>query len=88
MWGLLRIILLIVTAGFFALAVYSVATKGGSHDPTWLAYGVFTFLALNFIYLLLGNRPSNWRISRLIGLWIDAKESELRQRADRSRQDK
>jgi hypothetical protein len=86
--GLLRIILLVATAGFFASLAYDVATKGGRDDPTWLAYGIFAFLALNFIYLLLGNRTSNWRIFRLIGLWFDAKESELRQRADRSRQDK
>jgi len=37
--------------------------------------------ALNFFYAL-------WRIVRLIGLWFDAKGSELPQRADRPRLEK
>jgi hypothetical protein len=53
-----------------------------------LACGVLTLLALNFFYVLLANRTSNWRALRVIGLWFDAKVSELRQRADRPRQDK
>ena len=91
MWGILRIILLVGNAVFFAWLAYIMATVPGSapDDPTaWLGYGIFAFMVLNFFYLLLGNGPSNWRnwrIFRLIGLWLDAKENELRKRAGQDR---
>jgi hypothetical protein len=90
MWGLLRIILLIANAALFALLIYFVVIEHYHYQwQQWLvACGLMIFLVLNFVCLLLANRPSNLRIFRLIGLWFDAKESELRQRADRSRQDK
>ena len=89
---LLRIVLLVGNAAFFAWLAYIVVTiRGSPKDPTfWLAVGILTFLALNFLYVLLvpyifQRNPS--RLFRLIDLWFDAKESELRKRADRSRQD-
>ena len=87
MWGLLRIILLFANAVLFAWLGYIVATDPEpATDPQFvLACGVLTILALNFFYVLLANRTLNWRALRLIGLWFDAKVSELRQRADRSR---
>ena len=87
MWGILRIILLFANAVLFAWLGYIVATDPEpATDPQFvLACGVLTLLALNFFYVLLANRPLNWRVFRLIGLWFDAKVSELRQRADRSR---
>ena len=82
MSGLLRIILLVGNAVLFAWLGYIVATDPEpATDPQFLlACGVLTFLALNFVYVLLANRPFNWRALRLIGLWFDAKESELRRR--------
>ena len=90
MWGLLRIILLVGNALIFAWLAYLFATNIGlPKDPqSWFGLGVLICSALNVLYLLLANRTPNWRIFRLISLWFDAKESELRQRADRSRQDK
>jgi hypothetical protein len=90
MWDFLRIILLVGNGVLFVWLGYIVATDPEpATDPQFvLACGVLTLLALNFFYVLLCNRPSNWRVFRLIGLWFDAKVSELRQRADRSRQDK
>ena len=89
---LLRIILLVGNAAFFAWLAYIVVTiRGSPKDPTfWLAAGILTFLALNFLYVLLvpyifQRNPS--RLFRLIDLWFDSKESELWKRADRSRQD-
>ena len=84
MSGLLRIILLVGNAVLFAWLGYIVATDPEpATDPQFLlACGVLTFLALNFVYVLLANRPLNWRVFRL---WFDAKVSELRQRVDRSR---
>ena len=83
MWGLLRIILLIGNAVFFAWLGYIVATDPEpATDPQFvLACGVLMLLALNFFYVLLANQPSTWRIFRLIGLWFDTKVSELRKRA-------
>ena len=84
MWGILRIILLIANAVLFAWLGYIVATDPEpATDPQFvLACGVLIVLALNFFYVLLANRPLNWRVFRL---WFDAKVSELRQRVDRSR---
>jgi hypothetical protein len=97
MWGLLRILLLIGNAVYLALWVYFLISQPPyAHREWWEylgAYGLLTLFALNLVYLLLDKGRSwssfsNWRIFRLIGLWFDAKESELRQRADRrSRKD-
>ena len=86
--GLLRIILLVGNAAIFAWLAYLFATNIGlpKSPQSWFGLGVLICSALNVLYLLLANRrPLNWRIFRLIGLWFDAKESELRRRA---RQDK
>jgi len=84
MWGILRIVLLFANAVLFAWLGYIVATDPEpATDPQFvLACGVLIVLALNFFYVLLANRPLNWRVFRL---WFDAKVSELRQRVDRSR---
>jgi hypothetical protein len=76
--GLLRIILLIASVVFFAF----VALPIGQYP---LRYGILILLVLNFIYVLLSNKPSNWRTPNWRIFRLDAKESELRRRA---RQDK
>jgi len=65
--GLLRIILLIGNAVFFVWLGYIVATDPEpATDPQFvLACGVLILLALNFFYVLLANRPLNWRVFRL-----------------------
>ena len=80
MSGLLRIVLLVGNAVLFAWLGYIVATDPEpATDPQFvLACGVLILLALNFFYVLLANRPLNWRVFGLIGLWFDAKVSELR----------
>jgi hypothetical protein len=82
MWGILRIILLIANAALFAWLGYIVVTDPEpATDPQFvLACGVLTLLALNFFYILLANRPLNWRAFRL---WFDAKVSELRAGQDK-----
>ena len=83
---LLRIVLLIANAGLLAITAYHMSTERG--DLTWQGYALLTLFVVNFVYLL-GHKGSDLgRVFRLIGLWFDGKESELRQRADRSRQDK
>ena len=88
MWGLIRTILLAGNAVLFAWLANNMDGPLVQDAQSWFALGMLAFLALNFVYLLLGNQLFNWHVFRLIGLWFDAKESELRQRADRSRQDK
>ena len=63
MWGILRIILLFANAVLFAWLGYIVATDPEpATDPQFvLACGVLIALALNFFYVLLANRPFNWR---------------------------
>jgi hypothetical protein len=80
MWGILRIVLLIGNTLLFVVLASDIA--GASHrDPEiWIAWGILICLALNFVYLL-AHKGSSGRIFRLIGLWFDAKESELRRRA-------
>ncbi len=94
MSGLVRIVLVIVNAVFLAWLAYWASTETYVATPDepefWLSWGMLAFLGLNFLYLITHDQfrigfPSN-RISRLIGLWFDAKESELRKRANRSQQ--
>jgi hypothetical protein len=89
MRGLLRIILLVVNALVLAWVAYQYSTLGLPRGEDRLpVYAMTIFLVLNFVYLLPGNQLFNWRASRLIDLWFDAKENELHKRINRSRQDK
>jgi hypothetical protein len=90
MWGPLRIILLIANAAYFAGWGYVVTMARPTSAEWWtypIAYGLGACLAFNIAFLWMGKdghsrfRLSDWRIFRLIGLWFDAKESELRRRA-------
>jgi hypothetical protein len=79
--GLLRIILLLGNAALLAWLAYHWNSDGPPRaDEALVVYGLGSFLVLNFIYLLLGNRLAKGRIARLINLWFDAKETELRKR--------
>jgi hypothetical protein len=52
--------------------------------PIWPAIVFPLFLILNIAYLVLSkSNKINSRISRLFHLWLDAKETELRNRAKR-----
>lgn len=86
----LRLVLIVANVVFLAWLGYVIATVRGPspHDAQfWLGYGILTCLVLNLAYLLLHKAGlPNWRIFRLISLWFDAKESELRQRVNKSRQ--
>jgi uncharacterized membrane protein len=71
MWGLLRTILMF--GNVLLLGV-------GRGEDRLSVYGLTIYLALNLVYLILGDQLFNWRASRLIE--FDAKENELSQRAD------
>lgn len=88
----LRLVLIAANALIFAYMGYIVVSSGPGEwrhsSEYWFVMGLVTCSGLNFIYLLLNPQNSNWRIFRLIGLWFDAKESELRQRAKPSQEGK
>jgi hypothetical protein len=84
----LRLVLIAANAALFASTAYLFSAETARGADFWFGWGLLICFGLNFIYLLLDHQKSNWRIFRLIGLWFDAKESELRRRADQSRQGK
>ena len=69
MW-LLRIILLVVAALLWAFFAYVVIDSSIIHphkEPIFdyvVVYGILIYLGVNFIYLLLGNQPSDWRMQQ------------------------
>ena len=73
--AVLRYLLLIITAICFVAATYEMWKEDLRH-LSWLEYGIWIFLVLNFVYLdaNTSNRPI-WRLFGLIGLWIDATEN-------------
>jgi hypothetical protein len=83
----LRYLLIAVTAICLIVLTYTMGdelVKKRHPDIPWFVWGIWISLALNFFYLASNNsKPSSGRISRLIGLWLDAKENELRSRAKR-----
>ena len=86
-WIALRYFLIIVTAVFFMFLTYAMGDELLTRRPPgipWFVYGIWISLALNLFYLVLNSSEhSLGRISKIIGLWLDAKENELRSRAKR-----
>lgn len=79
---LLRYLLVVVSAGTAGFLIYVTVTD--RHVP-WFVYGWAAACVLNFVYLLLNHRPAGtFRLFRLWGLWLDAKEGELRARIGRN----
>jgi len=93
--SVLRVVLVVGNALLFAWVAYLTSTNPPSHGWEYIIlFGALGVWGLNLVYLLAHRqkvehqpKPKS-RIFRLIGLWLDAKEGELRQRADRSRQGK
>jgi hypothetical protein len=82
MLRVLRYLLLIVTAICFAILTYELWKD--HRNALWLAYCIWISLVLNFAYLAASvPKGPTWRLFGLIGLWFDAKEGELRERAKR-----
>ena len=76
---LLRYLLLAASAGTAGFLIY-VSITGRVQAP-WFVYGWAAACVVNFVYLLLERPPvGSIRLFRLVALWLDAKESELRAR--------
>jgi hypothetical protein len=92
--GALRLVLIFANLVALAFAIYivnrEIAYNGRLEGSAfWGLSAILTGLGLNLLYLLVHQSlSSKARSSRLINLWLDAKENELRQRVDRSRRDK
>jgi hypothetical protein len=88
MW-LLRYFLLATTLLMFGLLAHSFATLPRAYrtpDQDIFALAGMAALVLNFIYVFVcppfGTRPKS-RLLHLGGLWLDAKERELSERAQK-----
>ncbi len=81
----LRIVLLLASAAGLVFVCYQLSTRPGLRSPEpQIAVGVAIMFALNILYLLAcppGTRSSTSRLGKLLDLWLEAKESELRERA-------
>jgi hypothetical protein len=84
--GLLRYVLMAFSAvgAIFAIyVIYSIA-GGRTGDPRWVAWVAVVVVALflmNIYYLWRSDLHGKGRLSRIAGLWLDAKEADLRRRA-------
>jgi hypothetical protein len=88
---MIRILLVIANSAAAICVIVAMLTWAKDHsfrnDPKGLTFGlVIIALALaNAAYIWMTERArgpsSGWRIFRLAGLWLDAKEADLRQRA-------
>jgi hypothetical protein len=87
MMTVLRYLLLIVTAiTFIGLNLILTLSEIGHNPLEWVVICfLWIGLALNFFYLIMSSpKTSEWRLFRLITLWFDAKENELRSRVKRA----
>jgi hypothetical protein len=89
---ILRYLILLASIGWLALVIYAVSSEIGRHGTREIAlwfWLVPASLTLNIIYVWFCPPPGNEdkeggnRIGRLLSLWLDAKETELRDRAGR-----
>jgi hypothetical protein len=90
-WNWVRYVLILASVVLLAQFLYQQyefsARWGSSYQSSDLA--IASGIILNLVYLVFGARrcPASGagrpprRFSRLVGLWLDAKEAELRKRA-------
>jgi hypothetical protein len=88
-WTWIRYVLILASAAALVLVLYAIHEQiqdFGHLDfddwRDWVAIMIPPALVLNLVYLVFGvSRSTSGRFSRLVGLWLDAKEAELRKRA-------
>jgi hypothetical protein len=81
-WGAIRYILIAASAATLIWFLYLLKTLGPP-PSTWLDFAIPAGLVLNLAYLLFAGNSSRKpsRLMKLVALWLDAKEAELRRRA-------
>jgi hypothetical protein len=82
--GVFRVALLLANAALLAFIVGLAVTdpEGGE----WLGYAVISCFLANIVYLLLNPWRVQWHVFRVVSLWFDAKEAELRARAQKAQE--
>jgi hypothetical protein len=78
-WRAIRYILIATSTVGLIWFLYLLKTLG---SPERWVFAIPIFLLLNLAYLLFGNDRKPSRLVRLVSLWLDAKEAELRKRAN------
>ena len=81
--------LILASAVFLVAFLHDWRSYGGVTINGWGGFEIVSGVILNLVYLVFGarRRPASGasrppgRFSRLVGLWLDAKEAELRKRA-------
>jgi len=82
-WKVVWSLSVAASATTFCFIVYEVHNMHGRPDPLWPALLLPPGLFLNVVYLMFHHPiQGQGRLLRLVGLWLDAKEAELRKRAD------
>jgi hypothetical protein len=83
---LVRYVLIVSSSAALIAIFYEILTERGTPDPRWLEFAIPAGLALNIAYLLFAGHGvgKSSRLMRLVSLWLDAKEAELRRRASRN----
>jgi hypothetical protein len=89
LWVLRYLLLAGSIAGLAFFAHVYATTRRFSQPDGFIFFGFVVGLILNFLYIFacppFGSRSKS-RLARLTGLWLDAKERELRERASRPQQ--
>jgi hypothetical protein len=84
--ALFRYLLILISVGAAGFLGYISATE--RVNAPWIIGGFIVASLLNALYLSIAGPPNGttkkFRVFRLISLWLDAKENELRQRAGKS----
>ena len=89
--GIFRVVLLLANTAFLVHGM-SMSLDYINDGQSWSSsIGVFNivaaaFLMANLIYLLIAPWRGQSRVFSLVGLWFDAKEAELRARAQKAQE--
>ena len=81
---IIRYILVVGSVGWLGFVIYNVMTRGfPRRNDEFFVVGLFVgYVILCLVYCLLSeSRGDQSRIARIVSLWFDAKERELRERA-------
>lgn len=84
---LTRVVLSIANCAVAAYAFYNFIKEMGDYNtPNWFAFGFGALMLLNALAFsfLRFDASMPGRLGRMVGLWMDAKELELKKRAGKT----
>ena len=80
-WRAIRYGLIAASIAGLVWFLYDLRTIGPPPPPERWIYMFLTFFLVNLVYLLFAGDREPSRLLRMIRLWLDAKEAELRKHA-------